>query len=181
MSRQAINQSDQKFHVSYVSKIDAIGTYFGISNSAAKYMYHLRRKGFPFLKPDQKDFLPWNTPLQNALVRADKHTTFEWDTLQFGNEKSVLTRFGIEIYTQEQNIFRNYVSQKNASKITSISNARFVNVPDDDGWTLVNTKDKFLTEKRILRSCGFLPSRIRTRKKKYPRKETDGDPAKLNT
>jgi hypothetical protein len=177
MSRRATDRGEQKFHISYDAKIGAISTYFGVSDSAAKYMYHLRRKGFPYCKPDQKDFLPWSTPLQNALVRADTHETFKWGILQFGDEELALMQVGIDINEQEHVIFRNDVSQENASNVTNVTNVSFNDVQDDgDGWTVVNTKDKLLAEKHILRSCGLLPSRTRKpRKKNYPGKTSEID------
>jgi hypothetical protein len=174
MSGSAINRTEQKVHVSYNSKIDSISTYFGVSGLAAKYMYHLRRKGFPYKKPDQQDFLPWTLSLQNALVRADTHESFDWETIQFGEELNTLMRHGIEVVEHDHRVLRNEVTQANASKIT---NKTDVDIDDDGGgWTVVVPKNKFLAEKHILRSCGLLPSRVRKpRDKKKNDNTNDGN------
>jgi hypothetical protein len=121
-------------------------------------MYQLRRNGFPYKKPDQQGFLPWTIPLQNALVRADAHANFDWDTLKFGEELNLLTRHGIKVIDTDYLVFRNDVSQANKSKIY-----------DDDGygaWTVVTPKDKFIAEKHILRKCGMLPLQTNPKNKK---------------
>jgi hypothetical protein len=161
------NSHKQKIQVSYYSKISTISTYFGVSDSAAKYMYHLRRKGFPFRKPDKQDYLNWTIPLQNALVLADTYEHFDWSILQFGDEIDALMRHGIEVNYRDQRIFRNEISQDTAAKTN-------VNV-DDVGWTVVVFKYNALAEKHIVRNCGLLPIRTRNNrvKKKNSRKNDE--------
>jgi hypothetical protein len=135
MSRKIINRPKH----SYDSKINAISNYFGVSDSAAKYMYHLRRKSFPYKKSYQQDFLQWTLPLQNALVRADTYASFDWETLQFGEEFNTLMKHGIE-FVDSNKVVRNDIQSNE----------------NNDGWTLVAKKDKLLIEKHILRNCGLL-------------------------
>ena len=173
MSRTPTNSREKKFQVSYYSKIGTISTYFGVSDSAAKYMYHLRRKGFPYRNPDQQEYLPWTTPLQNALVLADTYESFDWDTLQFGDELNALMRHGIEINDRDHRILRNEINQDNAVKITTKTD---VHVDDEGGWTVVASKYQVMAEKHILRNCGLLPTRTRkTRVKKKNAHKNDGN------
>jgi hypothetical protein len=176
MSGNPTNSNVQKFQVNYYSKIGIISTYFGVSDSAAKYIYHLRRKGSPFKKPDKQDYLNWTIPLQNALVLADTHESFNWNTLQFGDELNALTRHGIDVNDRDQRIFRNDVDQGNAVRITTRTNVNIEN--DGGGWTVVGSKYQSITEKYILRNCGLLP--IRTRKTRVKKKNIPGNGINLS-
>jgi hypothetical protein len=152
MIRNSTNRINQKFYISYNSKIDAISTYFRVSKQAAKYIYHLRRKGFPYKQADQLDFLQWTLSLQNALVLADTYPSFDWKSLQFGNELKALTLCGIKVVDNDYIVLRNKVTQLNDSKIICKNDINYY----DCEWTVVGPKNKFLIEKRILRSCGLL-------------------------
>jgi hypothetical protein len=176
MSKQRTNLSEQKSQVSYYSKIGTISTYFGVSDSAAKYIYHLRRKGYPYRSHDQQDYLPWTMPLQNALVIADTYKSFNWNNLQFGNELNTLMKHGIEVNERELRIHRNVIAQDNALKITSKTDVNVDYEDEEGGWTVVASKYQVIAEKHILRNCGLLPIRTRKTRAKKNTHENDNNP-----
>ena len=144
----------------YKDKIDAIKTYFGISNEAAKYMYHRRRHGAPFKKEDDKSFLKWNIQLQNALVRADKITNFNWGKLVFNSDLEQLLTYNIDVNCQPHTIIKNSISSnrpKLSDKESLDNNNLDESSSSDDGeWTVVSTNKGKLARKHLIRHMGFI-------------------------
>jgi hypothetical protein len=156
---------------SYKDKINAISSYFGVSEDASKYMYHRRRRGYPYKKDTDLAFLKWTTKLQNAFIKADQIATFDWNNLKFDED---LTMLCIDVETQANKVQVNKISQT-VQPTTRQSNVdeKSVNDESDDGggWTVVTTNKGQLVKRHMLRKMGFLPhpNPVYTRddKKKY--------------
>ena len=150
--------NNQKY--SYSDKINAICSYFGVSETAAKYMFHRRRRGYPFKKESDQSFRPWTIQLQNALISADKDSVIEWEKLKFDNDVKTLFINGIDVDIQPTVIRINKVSQttKQSSRLKN-NDGKFINEDTDDGgeWTVVSTNKGQLAKKHMLRTMGFLP------------------------
>jgi hypothetical protein len=127
----------------YKNKISAISSFFNVSNTAAKYMYHRRRKGFPYKKNDNLNFLPWTMQLQNALVKADTVTKWDWSNLSFHSDCETLKDHCIDINLQPITLYKNKFNP-------------FINQSHTDEWTLVTSSKKKISHKLLLRQMGFL-------------------------
>ena len=93
---------DPKF--SYQDKINSISSYFGVTNEAAKYMYHRRRYGFPFKNENDTNFIKWDNKVLNALIKADKLEGFNWDLLLFDDDMQLLLEKNIDVNLQSDKI-----------------------------------------------------------------------------
>lgn len=143
---------------SYKDKINAISSYFGISDPAAKYMYHRRRRGHPYKNITDDYFLEWNMKLQNAFIKADQIATFDWDALRFGDDVKALIVNGIDIDDQPHRSQVNKINQgtRSSTKQTNVDGKSVTDESDND-WTVVTTNKGQLAKKHILRKMGFLP------------------------
>jgi hypothetical protein len=127
--------------------LNAIMTYFNVSNHAAIYMYYRRRRGFPWRRKTDSKFLKWDIKIQNAIVIADICNEFDWYALQFGREKEQLLTHGILIDNQPN--FPITLHKTNPH-----------NICDADGWIAVSNKKKKTYKvssetERILHIIGF--------------------------
>jgi len=147
----------------YKNKIQVLVLYFGISEDAAKYMFHRRRRGYPFKKEDDKNYLAWTTKLQNAIIDADKNTDIDWNDIKFGEDVKVLdTLVGID--NKSKTVTLDKVKQTNCnltrkgrpSSVEKIYN-KDLTEGDDDGWTVVTNGRNKVNDKNLLRKMGFLP------------------------
>lgn len=131
----------------YNDKIKAIKSYFNISEQSAKYLYHRRRRGYPWKKASEVGYIAWNIQLQNALVKADTIALFNWENLKFDNDVQILSEHGIIIEEQPKNI-----------QVNDKTNATDIKEEDsDEGWTVVTTKKSHVIKKHLLKNMGFLP------------------------
>ena len=160
---------------SYKDKINAISSYFGVSEDASKYMYHRRRRGYPYKKDTDLAFLKWTTKLQNAFIKADQIATFDWDNLKFDEDLKMLYMNGIDVETQANKVQVNKISQtvQPTTRQSNVDEKSVYDESDDDGggWTVVTTNKGQLVKRHMLRKMGFLPhpKPVYTRddKKKY--------------
>ena len=130
----------------YNEKIKVIKSYFKISEQAAKYMFHRRRRGYPWKKDNDVGYFMWSIQLQNALVKADTIALFNWEILKFDNDVHTLSEHGIVLDEQPNTI------QVNVNAINTD-----IKEDDDEGWTVVTTKKSHVIKKQLLRNMGFLP------------------------
>lgn len=128
----------------YKKQLYAISSFFNVSNSAAKYMYHRRRKGLPYKKNDDFNFLPWTIQLQNALVKADTVPEWDWENLTFYSDCETLKYHCIDIDSQPITLYKNKPNTFNKPQL------------DADDWTLVSSSKKKISHKFLLRQMGFL-------------------------
>ena len=133
----------------YNYKIKTIKSYFGISEGAAKYIFHRRRKGFPWKKDTDTNYFEWSIQLQNAFIKADNIPAFNWGNLKFDNDIQILAKNNIIVYDQPKTI--QYNTQKNDKELKEED--------DDDGggWTVVTKNQTLLAQKHLLKNMGFLP------------------------
>jgi hypothetical protein len=147
----------------YKDNIQTISSYFGISEDAARYIYHRRRRGFPYKKETDPYFLKWCVQLQNALIKADMLDNFNWTDLKFGEDVDVLLANGIKVDAQPTHIQINKIKQihqmsrKKTSSNRINNRERFIEEKDADGWTVVTNNKTFLVKLHILRKIGLLP------------------------
>ena len=141
----------------YNEKLKAIKSYFKISDQACKYMYHRRRRGYPWKKDNTPGYIPWNIQIQNAIIKADNLTLFDWELLKFDNDIQILSEHGINVDDQLKTV-----------QIGTLTINNDIKEEDDDGWTVVTTKKSHSIKKHLLRSMGFLPQ---TKNKVYTIKD----------
>jgi len=134
----------------YSQKINSLCSYFNVSKDAAIYMYHRRRRGFPYKKKDDPKYLEWSIPLQNAFVKADRIETFNWNKISFDSDISVLEENKLFVANQPKDIYVNDICEKNI-KDEEIKN------PADEGWTLVTKKKAYQHQRQLLKILGLLP------------------------
>ena len=143
--------------ISYNNKINAISSYFGVSFNAAKYMYNRRQRGFPYKHETDMLFLEWSIQLQNALVKADKISGFNWDDLNFDNDINILNTNNIKVNDQPLKIhinkINNYAYNFNENNMNGESNENNMN----EGWTVVTNNKEQMIRRQILKQIGFLP------------------------
>jgi hypothetical protein len=159
MDKSASFQTMDNTKVSYNDKINAISSYFGISDSAAKYMYHRRRRGFPYKNVTDNSFLEWTIKLQNAFIKADQIAAFDWSILKFDKDIKILSVNGVDVNDQSNKVQVNKISQMGHLSAKQVTNDA-KNVKEDpgcDGWTLVTTNRGQLVKRNTLRKMGFLP------------------------
>lgn len=151
----------EKSKFTYKEKINAISSYFGISEDASRYIYHRRRRGFPFKRNDDPNFLKWDMQLQNAFIKADQIATLNWNDLKFDDDLKVLLEHGIDIDTQPKTPVINKINQTTStiSNKSNKMNDKDIKEEDDDnfGWTVVTNKKGHIVKKYMLRKMGLLP------------------------
>lgn len=86
----------------YKSSIIAIQEYFGVSESCANYLYY---RAFRSKRRDSK-YLKWDIKLQNALVKLDKSIGLIWANVKFGEEKTILAEYMIDLNEFDNKVFR---------------------------------------------------------------------------
>lgn len=149
----------------YKNKINLLVLYFGISESAAKYMFHRRRRGHPFKKEEDNTFLRWTVQLQNALIEADKQDCIKWGKLKFADELQVLADNKIDVVAQSRSVAFSKPKQFTNANLTRKGRPASVNkiynkdldTNDDNDWTVVTNSRNKTDDKQILRRMGFLP------------------------
>jgi len=152
----------------YNDKLNIISEFFGVSYPCAKYMYHRRRKGYPYKKPEDDGYLKWDVQIQNGLVSGDLFN-IEYKNLHFDNDINELHKeYGVDI-----NLLPNEKIQKNKilqtdNKKSKISNGEISEHADDtDGeWNVITTKKTLHDKKKILRQMGFYISSYNLRNSK---------------
>lgn len=87
----------------YSQSIDAIKKYYGVSDLCAMYLFH---RAFRSRRNEEDKYLEWSAKLQNALVKADKCLGLEWEKVLFNQEQEELSKHGILIDEQCNEIFR---------------------------------------------------------------------------
>ena len=155
----------------YKNKITAISSYFGVSEQAAKYMYHRRQRGLPYKTETDDLYIEWNIKIQNALVKADKISGFNWDGLEFSDDINVLSNNNIIVNNQSTIVYINKNNEKNNElnneKNTQIecdennqseNNDGTSQTDETDGWTTVITDKGQMVRRKILKKLGFLPN-----------------------
>lgn len=131
--------------IPYDERIGAIMRFLGISQAAAGFIYHRKRRGAPFTRPENNKFLEWSLRLQNALVKADECIGWDWEEVRFGEEAQALARHDIYIENQsDSETYRNVPSRE-----------------ESDGWTVVKSERDEYKYNKTLQIMGF-GSRRRT-------------------
>jgi hypothetical protein len=157
----------------YNEKINIIGEFFGISPECSRYIYHRRRKGYPYKKKEDDDYLEWNIQIQNGFVLGDL-SNIDYTNIHFiGDIISLKEKYNIDITSMPcEKVLQNKIKQKDDKKIkiraTDISHDSVklgkpdgANIDDDeDGneWCLVTTKKTLHVKKNILKKMGFIVS-----------------------
>ena len=152
----------------YKNKITAISSYFGVSDQAAKYMYHRRQRGLPYKNETDDLYIEWNIKIQNALVKADKISNFNWDGLEFSDDINVLSNNNIIVNSQSTTVYINKISQLNCNEKNTQMEYNENNQTgqndgthqndETDGWTVVTTNKGQMVRRQILKKLGFLPN-----------------------
>jgi hypothetical protein len=130
--------------ITYEQKIKIIQEYFGVSEMCAIYLYHRRRRGVPWHKPDDPKYLEWTIELQNAILHLDTIPGFDWRSLEFGYE---------EIQFMRNNIYLNNMSSK--ISVLSVTSNVFMESTDNDGFKTVRKNKVNITKE--LNRMGLLP------------------------
>jgi len=135
------------YKINYNEKINMLKKYFGISEECAKYMFHRRRRGFPFKKDGDVSYLEWSILLQNIIVLADLHYD-DFNSLEFSNDISELLNY-IDISTVS----------KTHTVCNKISNSDLNQKKDDvNEWCLVSKKTSRSVIKNHVKKMGFIIS-----------------------
>ena len=135
----------------YKTKIHAICSYFDISQHAAKYIYHRRRRGEPFKNPESVGYIEWTVELQNALVKADELLDFKWRDLVFGDEEKLLSEHKIAIEEQSDAVYKKNEEMAHVDDSVDV---------DDDDWAVVINKpsETDIYVKHVIRQLHLLPA-----------------------
>jgi hypothetical protein len=157
----------------YNEKINIIGEFFGISPDCSRYIYHRRRKGYPYKKKEDDDYLEWNIQIQNGIVLGDL-SNIDYTDMHFIEDINILKeKYNIDIKSMPcKKVLQNKIKQKDDKKIkiraTDISHDSVnlgksddANIGDDDDgneWCLVTTKKTLYVKKNILKKMGFIIS-----------------------
>ena len=149
----------EKPRFNYKDNIQTISSYFGISEAAAKYIFHRRRRGFPYKKEGSSNYLEWSMQLQNALIKADQIAVFDWNALKFDDELKTLMQNGIYVDSQPKTAQVNKIKQtQNLRLLQKCNNGREIQEDDNtDGWTVVTSNKTQLVKRHVLRKLGLLP------------------------
>ena len=152
----------------YKNKITAIISYFGVSDQAAKYMYRRRQRGLPYKTETDDLYIEWNIKIQNALVKADKISGFNWDDLEFSDDINVLNNNNIIVNNQSPTVYINKNKELNYNEKNNQIECDENNQSDNkdgtyqndetDGWTTVITDKGQMIRRKILKKIGFLPN-----------------------
>ena len=146
----------------YKNKITAISSYFVVSEQAAKYMYYRRQRGLPYKTETDDLYIEWNIKIQNALVKADKISGFNWNDLEFSDDINVLNNNNIIVNNQSSTVYINKNNELNYNgknnQIECDENNQSDNTDETDGWTTVITDKGQMIRRKILKKIGFLPN-----------------------
>ena len=150
----------------YKNKITSISSYFVVSEQAAKYMYHRRQRGLPYKNETDDLYIEWNIKIQNALVKADKISGFNWDDLEFSDDINVLNNNNIIVNNQSHTVYINKNKELNYNEKNNElnnqsecdENNQSDNTDETDGWTTVITDKGQMIRRKILKKIGFLPN-----------------------
>lgn len=153
----------------YNDKIKAISSYFGVSEGASKYIFHRRRRGFPWKKDTDTNYLEWSIQLQNAFINADNITAFDWSNLNFKNDIQILAENNIIVNDQPKTI------QFNKRKTDKDLNEE----DDGGGWTVVTKNKTLLIQKHLLKDMWLLPLYKKQYTPKVKTSENVPDPKKI--
>lgn len=139
------------YRLNYKEKIRLISTYFNIPRSGAIYLYHRRKRSFPFKKKGSPNFLDWNLSIQNGLVKImGDNPDIDWVSSDFNDENKLFTKFNIDINAKVYSVYKN--------KPTKVFDTIDVDEKmHDEGWTMVVSKNKNASNKFALRKLGLLP------------------------
>lgn len=170
-------QSNQKHLVKYNEKIKAIGSYFGVSGVCAKYMFHRRRRGYPYTKNNDPKYLEWTPQLQNGFLKADLVENFDWSKLMFDTDTATLANdFHINIANQPivvqfnkfSKYYKNIFDIKEAAKECDANGSDMKDCnakecdskegcvkKEQDDWILVTPKKNRSNQKHIVRDMHF--------------------------
>ena len=140
--------------------------HFGISESAAKYIFHRRRRGYPFKKEGDENYLPWSIQLQNAFIEADKRD-IKWNKMKFGDDIQALTDNKIDVNTQPKVVVFNRARQNTDTNLTRKGKPSTVDrlydkeltTNDNDEWTVITNSRNNTDDKQLLRRMGFIPKK----------------------
>jgi hypothetical protein len=141
----------------YNENLIAIEQFFHVSKKCAKYMYHRRRRGYPYNKNKNENYIIWTIQLQNALIKADLLIEWDWSNIIFQNDIKTLQDHGIYVNKQPYTIYKNNYKQylKKELIITYKNENENENENENNGWTIVSLKKKVM-HKYMLRKMGFL-------------------------
>ena len=146
----------------YKNKITAISSYFVVSEQAAKYMYYRRQRGLPYKTETDDLYIEWNIKIQNALVKADKISGFNWNDLEFSDDINVLNNNNIIVNNQSSTVYinknneLNYNGKNNQIECDENNQSEITN--ETDGWTTVIADKGQMIRRKILKKIGFLPN-----------------------
>ena len=157
----SVKFTDEEKKTLYVLKINTIMEYYNISNEAAIYIYFRRKRSYPWRKKTDPKYLFWNARLQNALIKADSIIGFNWAALEYGKEEDALKKYGIDIATQSQNLYRHKsvdIHDNHESVTREVGNKE----ENSSEWTYVTrsqNKNRIKKTDRIklLSNMGLLP------------------------
>ena len=145
----------------YKNKINMLILHFGISESAAKYIFHRRRRGYPFKKEGEENYLQWSMQLQNAFIEADKCSDIKWSKLKFKDDLQVLTDKNIDIKKQSKAVVFSKVKQVTDTNLTRKGKPsnydKDLTTSDTDEWTVITNNKSGTDDKQLLRKMGFVP------------------------
>ena len=128
----------------YKNKITAISSYFVVSEQAAKYMYYRRQRGLPYKTETDDLYIEWNIKIQNALVKADKISGFNWDGLEFSDDINVLSNNNIIVNNQSNIVYIN----KNNEKNNELNNEKNKELNNEKNNELNNEKNNELNNEK---------------------------------
>lgn len=149
----------------YGTKIKTISSYFGVSESAAKYMFHRRKRGAPWKQDGDVGYIKWSMQIQNAFIKADKNASIIWENLNFDDDINTLEEHGIIIDEQPNTVCINNTPNVNNADINETDDS-------EEGWTVVSSRKTHLHQKHILKGMKFLPQN----KKPYVKKPITLEP-----
>ena len=100
--------------------------------------------------------------IQNALVKADKISGFNWDGLEFSDDINVLNNNNIIVNNQAPTVYINKIKELNYNEknnqIECDENNHSEITDETDGWTTVITDKGQMVRRKILKKIGFLPN-----------------------
>lgn len=155
----------------YKTKIKMICEYFNIDKSAAIYLYHRRRRSYPFKKQKDPNYLPWNQSIQNNLVKLMGRNTIDWSSQDFNEEQSMFDEHQMT-ESKTSIVFRN----RKGPYSETLDTEETIN----DGWTIVIAKHKIANNKFCLRKMGLLPQTKTEKPEKYRRRKIHPKPVEKN-
>ena len=137
----------------YNDKLNTISDFFGVSIACSKYMYHRRRKGHPYKKKEDGDYLEWSIQLQNGLIAGDL-SGIDYKNLKFNKDIDELkNKYNIDISKlSKEKIEKNKIMQ-NTTKMKR--NDEISDHIEDNEWSIITPKKSLNDKKKILKQIGF--------------------------